>query len=57
LVTTAQQTSLRVSATEPLTGDRRPGSVSAYDEAAAAPGAPPKASVTIIAPSAVKPNP
>jgi hypothetical protein len=43
--------------TDALTGDRRPGSTSTYDDAAAAPGAAPKASVTIIAPPAVKAKP
>ena len=56
-MTAAQHTSLRVSPTEPLTGASVPGSVSEYEDAAAAPTAPPNASVTIIAPSAVKPNP
>src|SRR4029079_14084324 len=50
-VAAAQQTSLRVSATDSLTGARRPPET-AYDEAAALPSVPPKASVTITAPSA-----
>ena len=56
-MTAAQHTSLRVSATEPLTGASSPLSVSEYEDAAAAPTAPPNASVTIIAPAAVKSNP
>ena len=50
-MTAAQQTSLRVLATEPLTGSRRPAP-SEYDEAAAAPASPPNASVTTSEPPA-----
>jgi hypothetical protein len=48
LLTAAQQTSLRVSATEALSGSSRPA-LSEYEEAAAAPISPPKASVTTTA--------
>jgi hypothetical protein len=57
LVTAAQQTSLRPSPTEPLTGFSSPGPAIAYDEAAALPLSPPNASVTISAPPSVKSKP
>jgi hypothetical protein len=57
LVTAAQQTSLRVSPTDPLTGFSSPGAAIAYDEAAALPMSPPNASVTTCAPPSVKSKP
>jgi hypothetical protein len=56
-VTAAQQTSLRVSPTELLSGASTPGAVSEYDEAAASPTLPPNASVTITSPPGVKSKP
>jgi len=57
LLTAAQQTSLRVSAIEPLTGSSLPGAAIAYEEAAALPMSPPNASVTTSAPPSVKSKP
>ena len=48
----AQQTSLRVSATDALTGASSPRPASEYDEAAALPTSPPNASVTTTEPFA-----
>jgi hypothetical protein len=55
--TAAQQTSLRVLGTGPLTMLRRPGRSSRYDDAEAAPTCPPAASVTMRLPVEVNSNP